>query len=322
MHSRRFPLILALTGMLIFTAPSIRAAEFEKYLPDDTEFVLHANIQQALDSALAQKYLFPLVQSQVKGQSEVQEILSALGLDPFKDLQSLTIAAPGRDTEKKWTAILQGNFDQGKIQSAVETFGGKEPDTLKTHRQDGTTIYEIKDPKRSHSAFVAFVDKNTLLASSSKDQVAAAISQKGAAKPSNLNKDLAALLKEGDGKDCLWVALVPKQLTEALPKDNKQLTDFAKKIKSIKSGITITDGVQLSFRVQATDDKAAREIHTTLAGIVKPALIFLITTTDQLKEFAPTLTDIVNAIKFTLDKSTVGMDLTVTGKQIEEGLKK
>jgi hypothetical protein len=315
-------MILALNGWLIFSASSIRAAEFEKYLPDDTEFVLHANIRQALDSALAQKYLFPLVQSQVKGQAEVQEILSALGLDPLKDLRSLTIAAPGKDTEKKWTAILQGSFDQGKIQSAVDTFSSNQPDTLKTHRQDGATIYEIKDTKRSQSAFVAFVEKEVLLASSSKNQVAAAISQKGAARPSNLDKDLLALIKEGSGKESLWVALVPKQLTEALPKDNKQLTDFAKKIKSFKSGITISDGVQLSFRVQATDDKAAREIHTTLAGIVKPALIFLITTSDQLKEFAPTLTDIVNAIKFTLDKSTVGMDLTVTGKQIEEGLKK
>lgn len=321
MHLRRLGRICALTAMLILTIPSIRAAEYDKYLPDDSEFVVHINFRQALDSTLGQKYLLPQIQNNLKGQTEVQEVLTALGLDPLKDLQSLTLAAPGKDSEKKWTALLQGNFDQGKMQSAVDAFGRKQADALKTHKQDGVTIYEIKDAKHSHSAFVAFVEKDTLLASSSKDQVTAAIAKKGAPKVSNLNKDLVALIKEGSGKESLWLALVPNQLLDSLPKNNKQVMDIAKKIKSFKSGITITDGVQLSLRVQATDDKAAHDVRMTLKG-VKSLLVLAVISNDQLKDFGPTLTDIVNSIKFTQDKSTVGMDLIVSGKQIEEGLKR
>jgi hypothetical protein len=51
-------------------------------------------------------------------------------------------------------------------------------------------------------------------------------------------------------------------------------------------------------------------------------LILAITSNDQLKDFGPTLTDIVNSIKFTLDQATVGFDVNVTAKQIEEGFKK
>jgi hypothetical protein len=247
--------------------------------------------------------------------------LSAFGLDPLKDLTGFTIAAPGKISEKRWTALLHGNFDLGKIQAAAEAFGSKQADTLKIQKQDGVTIYEIHDAKRSQSAFATFVEKDTLLVSSTMDQVTAALAKKGASKTSTLNKDLTALLNEGSGKESLSLVLVPHQLLDALPKNNKQAMDIAKKIRNFKGAITLTDGVQLSLRVQATDDKAARDVRQTMEGL-KAILILAITSNDQLKDFGPTLTDIVNSIKFTLDKSMVGMDLNVSGKQIEEGLMK
>ncbi len=321
MCHRRIAWTFAPIAGVILTVPSIRAAEYDKYLPDDTEFVLHANIRQAFDSALGKKYLLPRIEQNLKSQAEAQQLLTAFGLDPLRDLTAFTIAAPGKISEKKWTALLHGTFDLGKIQAAAEAFGSNQADTLRIQKQDGVTIYEIRNAKSSHSAFATFVDKDTLLISSTKDHVTAATARKNAPKASSLNKDLVALLHEDGGKECLSLVLVPHQLLEALPKNNKQAMDIAKKVKSFKGGITLTDGVQLSLRIQATDDKAARDLRQTLVGL-QSLLVLAITSNDQLKDLGPTLTDIVNSIKFTLDKSTVGMDLSVSGKQIEEGLKK
>jgi hypothetical protein len=321
MYVRRLSWIVGVIFTLALAAPSIQAAEFEKYLPGDTEFVLHANIRQALDSPLGKKYLLPQIQAHLKGQAEAQEILTALGLDPIKDLQSFTVAAPGNVSEKKWTAVLRGNFDQSRIQAAAGDFAGKQADLLKISKQDGVTLYEFRDPKKDHSAFAAFVDKDFLLIASSKDQLTASLAKKTTGTASNLNQSLAALIKEGDGKESLWFALVPDQVVNLLPQNNKQAMDIAKKVKSLKAGLTLTDDVRLSLRVQATDDKAARDIRQTLDG-VKALLTLAVTSNDQLKDFGPTLTDILNSIKFTLDKSTVGMDLNVSSKQIEEGLNK
>jgi hypothetical protein len=319
MHLRRFAWIPALITVMILPVSSIHAADYTQYLPGDTEFVLHANIRQALDSPLGKKYLLPQIEENLKkGKPEIQEVLTALGLDPIKDVTSITLAAPGKINEKNWTALLEGRFDQAKIQSTVESFASNPAGTLKTHKEDGAVIYEFQDTKHSQSAFAAFVEKDTLLVSSTKDQVTAALGKKGTSKGSSLNKDLLALMKEGD-KESLWLAMVPDQVIKALPQNNKQLLELAKKIKSIKGGITLTDGVQFSVRIQTPDPKAARDVRQTVDGF-RAMLVFLISTTDQLKDFGPTLTDILNSIKFTLDKSAVGIDLMVTGKQIEDAV--
>src|SRR5262249_52686866 len=152
-------------------------------------------------------------------------------------------------------------FDQAKIQTAAADFAGKQADLLKIGKQDGVTVYEFRDPKKDHSAFAAFVDKDLLLIASSKDQLTASLAKKNAGKDSTLNQSLSALIKEGDGKESLWFAVVPDQVVNLLPQNNKQAMDIAKKVKSLKAGITLTDDVRLSLRVQATDDKAARDIR-------------------------------------------------------------
>jgi hypothetical protein len=317
MHVRRFAWILALNAALPAFVSQVRAGDIEKYLPEDTEVVLHANIRQALDSPLGKKYLLPQITDGLKGQREAQEILTALGLDPLMDVNSLTVAAPGKVSDKKWTVLLQGNFDLAKIQAAVDAFSKTQADAVKVLKEGGVTIYELHDPKQSQSAFAALVDKENLIVSTTKDNVTRPFKKATKNEPT-LNNRLADLLKEGNGKESLWLAMVPDELKKSLPHD-KQTMDIAKKVLSFKAGITLTDGVQVSLRVQATDDKGARDVRVALEG-VKSLLLLAIISNDQLKDFGPTLTDILNSIKFTLDKSIVGMDLNVSAKQIE-GLK-
>ena len=320
MSVRRICCTIALGFVLPLAVPGIRAAEIDKYLPDDTEIVFHANIRQILDSELGKKYLMPQLEAGLKGNAEAQQILSAVGFDSLKDVTSLTVATPG-DSEKKWMILVHARVDLDKVRTAVEAYAAKQPDAVKVQKQGNVPFYEIKNPKQPGQTFYAtFVDHETLVISPDKDYVLATIARKEAPKPPALNNKLADLVKKVDAKESLWLALLPDRLAKAFSQ-NKQTADLAKKVQSLNAGIALTDGVQFSLRVQTPDAKAARDMQQTLKGI-QAILVLGITSNEQLKDFGPTLTDIVNSIKFTLDQTVVGMDLNISAKQIEEGLKK
>jgi len=320
MSVSRLCCIIALGFVLPLMAAGVRAAEIDKYLPDDTEIVLHANIRQILDSELGKKYLMPQLEAGLKENAEAQQILSAVGFDSLKDVTSLTVAAPG-DNEKKWVILVHARVDLDKVRTAVEAYAAKQPDAVKVHKQGNVPFYETKNPKQPRQTFYAtFVDHETLVISPDKDYVLATIAKKEAPKPPALNNKLVDLVKKVDAKESLWLALLPDRLAKAFSQ-NKQTADLAKKVQSLNAGIALTDGVQFSLRVQTPDAKAARDMQQTLKGI-QAILVLGITSNEQLKDFGPTLTDIVNSIKFTLDQTVVGMDLNISAKQIEEGLKK
>jgi len=320
MSVRRICCTIALGFVLPLAVPGIRAAEIDKYLPDDTEIVFHANIRQILDSELGKKYLMPQLEAGLKGNAEAQQILSAVGFDSLKDVTSLTVATPG-DSEKKWMILVHARVDLDKVRTAVEAYAAKQPDAVKVQKQGNVPFYEIKNPKQPGQTFYStFVDHETLVISPDKDYVLATIAKKEAPKPPALNDKLVDLVKKVDAKESLWLALLPDRLAKAFSQ-NKQTADLAKKVQSLNAGIALTDGVQFSLRVQTPDAKAARDMQQTLKGI-QAILVLGITSNEQLKDFGPTLTDIVNSIKFTLDQTVVGMDLNISAKQIEEGLKK
>ena len=72
MHVRRFVWMnaLGLTFALLGPIPNLPAAEIDKYLPDDTQIVLHANIRQILESDLGKKYLMPQLEAAIQGNPE------------------------------------------------------------------------------------------------------------------------------------------------------------------------------------------------------------------------------------------------------------
>src|SRR5215472_13897412 len=54
----------------LMAAGSARAAEPDKLLPDDSEYIITLNIRQLLDSALTKKYGLPKIQELLKSDQE------------------------------------------------------------------------------------------------------------------------------------------------------------------------------------------------------------------------------------------------------------
>src|SRR5260370_35389399 len=98
--SRRFQRSLLAAALLALAVP-VKAAEVDKCLPDDTEFVLVVNVKQIIDAPLIQKHALEHLKAFLKGNSDVTTILDSLGFDPFKDLSEITVAGNGLSSDMK-----------------------------------------------------------------------------------------------------------------------------------------------------------------------------------------------------------------------------
>src|SRR6516165_1850557 len=90
-----------LAGALLALVLPARAAEPDKYLPNDTEAIVVLNVKQILDSPLVKKHLAEKIRDEIKNNAEVSKVLEALGFDPLKDLSSITIASSGLNQDSK-----------------------------------------------------------------------------------------------------------------------------------------------------------------------------------------------------------------------------
>src|SRR6266536_2863410 len=85
---------LALAAAL-FASP-LRAAEADKHLPSDATAVVFVNLRQILDSPVSKKYMLDQIKDGLKKDADAQKFMAAAGLDPLKDLSSVTVAiSPG-----------------------------------------------------------------------------------------------------------------------------------------------------------------------------------------------------------------------------------
>ena len=163
----RVPILSAVALALTLTGP-VRAAEPDKFLPDDTTLVVHVNIRQSLDSPLGKKHVTPLVQQQLKKNAELTQSLTALGFDPLRDFESLTVATSGIDSTEadkelaKLTVVAHGTFDLAKVHAAADALIKQDPSKHSVSGQGDSRIYESKG--ETQTVYFAFVDKTTLVA--------------------------------------------------------------------------------------------------------------------------------------------------------------
>src|SRR5262245_23171405 len=75
-------------AVVLLAAPPAPAAELDKYLLDDTDFVLSMNVKQVLSSPAFTKHYQKQVEELLK-MEPVQRVLKDSGFDPLKDVDRL-----------------------------------------------------------------------------------------------------------------------------------------------------------------------------------------------------------------------------------------
>ena len=294
-----------------------QAAEADRFLPGDTEIIVHVNLRQALDSDLVKKYALEQIKTQLKQSAELQAVLTAAGVDPIKDIASLTLAAPGKLSADNGLVIVRGNFDADKFHKAAADFADKNPESLKIHKSDHGPLYEGKDKNKGKPVFATLLSQGTLVFSPSRKLVLDAVARNGDKKPAPLNKKLQTLVGAMDGKQGIWIAALPSKELKAELAKNPQGKNIANKLQTLSGGITIAQDAKAEIRIQTSDAKAALEIRRLLE-VGKALLIFRVADNEV---YGPLLADIVSGIKIRTDKGAVNIEAVVTAAQIEQGLK-
>src|SRR5262249_23778915 len=190
----------------------------------------------------------------------------AVGLDPLRDISSVTLAAPGSDVQNRALFIVSGNFNVERIHAAADEAIRSDPESLRIHRQENLRIYENKGKDGNSPGYAAFADRNTLLIARSMRPILAAAQSAGRPAP-GVKKELQELIREADSKESLWsTALATSEVREVL-RGNAQTAAVADKISSFTGAVVLGDAVQAAIQIHATDARAAVEVHKLMEAL-------------------------------------------------------
>src|SRR5712691_1150820 len=143
MYSLRSLTLLLATALVVALAVPVRAADVDRYLPSDTEAVQTFNLRRLLDSSLVKKHGLDKLQELLKDNEDVQKVLSDLGLDPLKDVDSIISANSGADADKG-IFIVHGRFNVEKFHAKADEATKNHGDIVKLVKEpDGQRVYEV-----------------------------------------------------------------------------------------------------------------------------------------------------------------------------------
>jgi hypothetical protein len=314
---------------ILFAAAPARAADIDPYLPSDTESVLNVNVRQILDAPLVKKHVLLLAQEALRGNDQVQDILNALGFDPFKDLERILLATPGGAEKDRGLLIVHGQFDLAKFRAKAEEVVKNNEENLKIHKVLGGKhlLYEVNTPDLDNPLFVALPRRDTLVASAGKDYVIDALKKNGKAEqPALKNKDFQALLEKVDDRQSLSLAAIKspavKNALGDLPGDVKDMID---KILALGGGLTITDEIKLELVATTKNATEAKDLRDSADAGLKLVLAGLAAFTSNQAEAKPALEfalEIFKGLRISNKGQAVIVRGRVTSDFIEETLKK
>lgn len=306
-------LALLVLASSLLAAPPPGATAADPYIPNDAEAVLFLHVRKALDSPLVRKR-FAAEAKELVLKAPGSDFLTALGVDPLKDVESITLAGPGRlASPPRGVAVVRGRFDAQAIDAAADGYAQKHPAALKIDKQDGRRIYEARlaGDKDVPPLFGCVLDKDVAVLSPSRTYVVEAIAKQAGKKKPVVSRTLQPLLSKADAaQTAWWVGVVSRELKQDLTK-NPQLRGLAL-LQSFAGGAMLADDVSFRTRLQTANPRTAQELGQALEN-GRGLLGLLAQNNRDLQGIA----GLVQGTKVSLARSAVVVEGTVGGDQME-----
>jgi hypothetical protein len=328
-HHRLGAVLFGLALAALLLAVPARAAEVDKLLPNDTETLVTINVKQIMDSPLVQKLGVDKLKKALDDQDEVKKVLTELGFDPFKDLESLTFAiSSGSDTDKG-LIIAHGKFDVAKFTAKAEEVAKDMKDVVKITKVPGPgaesgkiNLYEVNVPNQPQTLFVALVDKNTLLASAGKDYVLDAIDKQGGRKKAELkSKELKTLLGRIDGKQSIWTAVLGSTLEKSPLVSDDTAKELISKLVDAHFGLTVDKDLKGEVGITAKTNEDAKKLDEVINDSLNQAVGILSLLAGNQPEIKPLL-NVLKSIRPSIKDKTITIQATLAGDDIEKAIQK
>jgi hypothetical protein len=318
--ARRFPIVLAALALMAWAMPA-RAADVNKFLPDDAEIVLVVNVQQILSSPLVAKNALPHIKQMLQSNEKVKKDLEGLGFDPFKDLTRVTATASAVSPDAKGAIIIEGNFDVAKFEAKALEMTKEKADMFKAVVDGGHKLLEIKNPNEDKPAYAALIDKNTAVISQDKSFILDSFERSTGKKKVALKKDIKALIEKANQGQSIWLVAPGAVFAKSPLAEDDKAKKIIEKIDSLNVGVNLTEDISMNTAIVTKSPDAAKEISEEVKNGLEQMKGLLSLIAGQQKELAP-LVEVVGSIKVAVDNTTITLKSEVSKEMIEKSLKK
>lgn len=263
LRSFRFALAAAVAAV---AAPSARAADVDKLLPADSEYVIHFNLKQIIDSDIVKKYALDQLKQALQG-NDAQAMLKELGLDPLKDIQKITIGASGTDqNDAKALILIRGNFDPDKLFKAAEVQAKKDGDRFTMIKDGKDTMFKFQ-PDNGNPMYGTVIDKDVVAVATDKKIISTASAAFADKKAAAVSKDLSGLIARMDDKASMWVAAITKDKLNNVklpPGGGANIQGQLGKMDNVTVTLRVTADINLEVGLGMATEAAADEMGKTV----------------------------------------------------------
>lgn len=306
---------LALAVLLPVTVVQA-AVQPDRLTPSDAEMVVQVNVRQMLQTPLVKKHALDPLKALLERSSETSQLLRAAGLDPFKDIDSISLCTSGRPLAGgKLLIVVRGSFSPDKVRTAAGDYAKKYPDRLKSFKDGDLSMWEIHSDNKAF--YSAFADNQTLVMTATKKDTAAVVHRADQA-PQQPSAAMQAALAHFKGDENLWMAMVATEEIKQLLKSDDTSKDFATDLQSVTGALELSDDAQFRLVAHANSAAAAAKIKSKLDDLM-PLLSFLGAGKDKSGQIAK---EVIDSIQLKTEKNDVSIRLHVTDAQISKASKK
>jgi hypothetical protein len=309
-------LAAAVLAMLFSVWSASAAAVPDRLTPSDVDVVVQVNVRQMLETPLVKKHALAPLKALLERSSETSQLLRAAGLDPFKDIDTISLSSSGRPQDNgKLLIVVRGSFTPEKVRTAADDYAKKHPDRLKNVKDGELSMWEIRSDGKS--CYAAFADEKTLVMTATTKDTAAILHRAGQA-PQQPSPAMQAALAHLKGNENIWLTMVATDEIKQLLKADDTSKDFASALQSVTGALELTDDAQFGLVVHTNSAEAAAKLKDKLDELM-PLLAFLGAGKDKSGQIAK---EVMDSIKLKTEKNDVSIRVHVTDAQIEKAHKK
>jgi hypothetical protein len=292
------------------------AADLDRFLPGDTNFVLIVNVKQIRSWPGLPKEMRDQAEQLLK-HKEVQQVLRGTAFHPLRDVDRVVIASADSASAVKENGaasagggpsfvLLEGRFDPAKLQARAEQGAKEMPDRIKLHQAGGRMLVEMPGPDAMR-LYAAFLDKNTLMITTSKGQADEALARAaGKAKGELKSAQMRALLAKANDKLAVqWLGSADMvvggkvSVTSINGKTTTEVTHTTLKdtgFEAFIGGIALgKQDLKLHTRLRAADKRKAEQLAATMSKGLQQAVNTVKYEVDRDKALEPLLVAVQSA---------------------------
>jgi hypothetical protein len=316
--------VLAL-GLVLAFAPLAPAAELNKYLPDDAEWVGGVEVPRLLDAPAAGRYLPAVLRAHgadglsallgvggVKVEARLARRVGVLLGDPDADrrllaalrrrVARLLLSGTGNPVDQHPLLIVEGDFGDFSLKDVLDGLVADEALGLKVtaERLGERDLFRVRLPGEEEEVVAVRADKGTLLLALRREDVDRALKRADRERPA-VRRELAEAAAKADRAHCVWLVGVPRQ-----PEAEAWRV----------GGLAVGDGVEGVLKVGARDAQALRDVAADSREGLQTLRLLAEKQARADKRLAPLLGPLRD-VRTTTDRLTVELRLTVPGEVLE-----